>query len=67
MMFPNFFEAKHKDGITVPPQIRKYLAQKQLEESMSHLDKKGWQVFRRTVQGFLGDHAMEDHVMVALN
>ena len=43
------------------------LASEELEESMSDLEKNAWQAFRMTVEGFLGNHRMEDYAMVVSN
>jgi len=67
LMFPNLSKAKLKVGIFVGHQIRKILSSKELEESMSDLEKNAWQAFRMTVEGFLGNHRMEDYVMVVSN
>ena len=34
---------------------------------MSDLEKNAWQAFRMTVEGFLGNHRMEDYAMVVSN
>jgi len=47
LMFPNLSKAKLKVGIFVGPQIRKMLSSKELEESMSDLEKNAWQDSRR--------------------
>ena len=58
LTFPNLSKAKLEVGIFVGPQIRKLLASKELEESMSDLEKNAWQAFLMTVEGFLGNHRM---------
>ena len=66
-MFPNLSEAKLKGGIFVGPQIRKMLASKKLEESMSDVEQNAWQAFPMTVEGFLGNHRTEECVRVVAN
>jgi len=56
LMFPNLSKANLKGGMFAGPQIRKRFAWKELEESMSDLEKNAWQAFRTTVEGFLGNH-----------
>jgi len=34
---------------------------------MFDLEKNAWQTFRMTVEGFLGNHRMEDYVVVLSN
>ena len=54
--FPNVSDAKIKEGISIGPQIRELMEDKQFDEDLNESERNSWLSFKRICKDFLGNH-----------
>ena len=60
-MFPKLSEAKIKGGIFVGPQVKKLMHDEEFTRKLKPLERKAWSSFIDVVEGFLGNHKVENY------
>ena len=53
---PNVSDAKIKEGISIRPQIRELMQDKQFDEDLNETERNLWLSFKRICKDFLGNH-----------
>ncbi|KAI6648986.1 hypothetical protein LOD99_6869 [Oopsacas minuta] len=59
--FPAISDAKIKGGIFVGPQIREQFKDDEFLKKLNSLERKAWLSFRDEVEGFLGNHKVDNY------
>jgi len=54
--FSNASDAKIKEGISLGPQIRELIQDKQFDEDLNETERNAWLPFKRICKDFLGNH-----------
>jgi hypothetical protein len=60
-IFPRLADANVKDGIFTGPQIRVMLASRDLEQTMTVVERNAWEAFRMVATYFLGKDNCENY------
>jgi hypothetical protein len=63
-MFPHSSDAKVKRGIFTGPQIHVMLAYRDLEQTMTIVERNPWEVFRMVLTYFLGKNKYENYLEI---
>ena len=54
--FPDVSNAKIKEGISIGPQIREMMQDKQFDEDLNETERNAWLSFKRICKDFLRNH-----------
>ena len=59
-LFPKLSEAEVKAGVFVGPQVKKLIKSDSFFEKLSAVEKRAWKSFVSVVEGFLGNHKVDN-------